>query len=101
MRWMTLLALGCLATASPAEAARRCNEPYAPILKISSPTTYDQLASIRSDVAAFIAASDIYQKCLIDARDTSGKIEANQAVKERLGREFNALLKVAAAGSKS
>jgi hypothetical protein len=101
MRWMCLLVLGCVAVAAPAQAGRRCNEPYAPIIKTDAAVSTDQLASMRSDVAAFIAASDIYQKCLIDTKDTSGRIGANQAVKERLGREFNALLKSSAAGRKS
>lgn len=100
MRWVSLLVLGCFAVAAPADAARRCNAPYAPILKTGSPTTYDQLAAIRSDVAAFLAASDIYQQCLIETKDTSGKLASNQMVKERVGREFNALLKMAAASSK-
>ena len=79
--------------ATPAVVAARCNQPYAPVVKVSTSTDKQALASLRGDVAAFISASDVYQKCLVSQGGSESMIDANQTEKERVGREFNALLR--------
>lgn len=86
------------ALASPAFAAAHCSQPYAPDTKV---TGKEGLTQLRQDVQAFITASDIYQKCLVDAAKSDAGfktqatklVEANQQDKERVGRAFNALVK--------
>jgi hypothetical protein len=93
MRRVLLLSIVGFAIAGPTAAADRCNQPYAPIIKADSSVTVQQIATLREDVKAFIAASDIYQKCLIAKNDISGKIKANQEAKARVAQEFNVLVK--------
>ena len=90
MKMSFLAAAALMALAGP--AAARCNQPYAPVVKITASTTKQDLASLRSDMASFIAASDVYQSCLVGQRGDHGLIDANQAEKERLAREFNTAL---------
>jgi hypothetical protein len=73
-------------------AAARCVQPYAPVVKITVSTTKQDLASLRNDMQSFIAASDVYQACLVAQRAERSLIDANQAEKERLGKEFNSAL---------
>lgn len=94
MRWAVLISLGILAAAPQAYAAKRCAAPYAPVIKSGAPLSKAELATLREDVTAFLAASDIYQKCLMEARDATGRAEVNQAAKERVGRDFNLLVKI-------
>jgi len=55
----------------------------------------------RPIVQAFITASDVYQKCLVEAAKSDAGfktqatklVEANQQDKERVGKAFNALVK--------
>ena len=96
-----LAPIAALAIAGPAQAGERCNQPYAPVIKVDASTTQQQLVTLRGDVTAFIAASDIYQKCLLATNPGSAKLQANQAAKERVGREFNALVKSFKVASKS
>jgi hypothetical protein len=93
VRRILLLSIVGLAIAGPISAAERCNQPYAPIIKADPSTSVAQVATLREDVKAFIAASDIYQKCLVAKNDISGKIKANQEAKARVAQEFNALVK--------
>ena len=91
-----LLSFCCLAIAGPAAAAGHCNQPYAPVIKVTASMTSPQMATLRSDVLAFLAASDVYQKCLsteMISLERDRKLEASQAAKERIGREFNAVVK--------
>lgn len=78
-------------------AAARCSEPYAPVVKITAATTRQDLATLRNDMTSFIAASDLYQTCLVAQHGDPTLAEANQAEKERLGRAFNAALRAFAA----
>jgi hypothetical protein len=94
MRWAVLISLAVLAAAPQAQAAKRCAAPYAPVIKSGAPLSKAELAALREDVTAFIAASDIYQKCLLEAKDPTGRAELNQATKERVGRDFNLLVKI-------
>jgi hypothetical protein len=86
--------------ALPAAAASRCDQPYAPEVRAAANATKEEIATLRDDVQAFIAASDVYQACLsksVSARTTSQRdatnlIAANQKEKERIGKLFNALV---------
>jgi len=86
------------ALASPAFAAAHCSQPYAPDTNV---TGKDGLTQLRQDVQAFITASDVYQKCLVEAAKSDAGfktqatklVEANQQDKERVGKAFNALVK--------
>jgi hypothetical protein len=86
-----LAAATLLALAGP--AAARCNQPYAPTVKVGASATKSDIATLHDDVTSFIKASDIYQKCLIFQKAPSQLIEASQAHKERVAREYNALMK--------
>lgn len=83
----------------PAFAAEtRCTEPYAPEINVSSRTTSEEMQSMRSDTESFVAASDVYQACLLKAAEknpsyapTAKKlIRENQVQKERIGKAYNA-----------
>jgi hypothetical protein len=102
MRWVCLPLLALLLSApQAAQAAKRCNEPYPPVIKPDAAQNREQLAALRNDVAAFLAASDIYQKCLIETKDVTGRIQMNQTDKERVGREFNSLVHTIQVAGKS
>lgn len=90
MKMRFLAAVALLAIAGP--AAARCSQPYAPVVKINASTTKQDVTSLRSDLASFIAASDVYQTCLMAQGSTAG-LSVNQAEKERVGREFNLALR--------
>jgi hypothetical protein len=94
VRSSLLAAAAFMSLAGPALAGGRCSQPYAPVIKINASLTKEDLASLRDDVTSFIAASDIYQTCLIaESRSgvpTDSLIDANQAQKERVGQQFNA-----------
>jgi hypothetical protein len=91
MRTSFLAAAAALVLAGP--AAARCVQPYAPVLKINASTTKQEMMSLRSDMASFIAASDVYQKCLVEQGANRSLLDANQAEKERLAREFNSAVR--------
>jgi hypothetical protein len=99
-----------LASAVPSFAESLCSEPIAPAAIDGSTATGDQIKAALADVKAFLKQSDDYQDCLNrefvakmdDAKknkkdpdpawdaDRKKKIEANQALKEKVGAEFNA-----------
>jgi hypothetical protein len=62
--------------------------------------TKQQIMNLRDDVQTFIAASDIYQACLIKAAKANAAFQqqatklvaANQREKERVGNIFNGLI---------
>jgi hypothetical protein len=94
MRLSILAAAAVIGLAGPALAGGRCSQPYAPVIKASAIVTKQDMMSLRDDVASFIAASDVYQTCLV-AQSKNGVsndnlIDANQAQKERVGQAFNA-----------
>src|SRR5258706_15996405 len=91
MRMSFLAAAALVVLAGPA-AARRCSQPYAPVVKINASATKQEILSLRNDMTSFIAASDIYQSCLIAQRADGALATANQAEKERVAREFNSAL---------
>lgn len=96
MRRFSVLAVtvAALTTAAmSAHAGDRCNEPYAPTIKLSATATKAELAALRSDAEAFLAASDLYQKCLASKGGASElQIHANQALKVKVGVDFNTAL---------
>src|SRR5256885_678011 len=91
MRMSVVVAAALTIVAGPASA--RCVQPYAPVVKINASTTKQDVASLRNDMASFIAASDVYQACLVSQHVDRSMVDANQAEKERVGKEFNAALR--------
>jgi hypothetical protein len=83
---------------SPALAEVRCNQPYAPDIAVGTDMTKEQLSTMRDDTKSFIAASDIYQACLLKAGNANLSfllqaeelISKNQREKLRIGKAFNA-----------
>lgn len=110
LKTFALAAALMLATAVPAAAESVCSEPIAPAPINGATVTMDQLKANLADVKTFLKQSDDYQICLIkelnDAKDaakkaktdvdpalvdgTTKKIQANQALKEKVGAEYNA-----------
>lgn len=84
---ISIVATALIALAAPAQAAR-CNQPYAPTIKLAPNATTQDLERLRGDTVAFIAASDVYQKCLL-ATGGADRISANQALKKKIGAQFN------------
>jgi hypothetical protein len=86
--WICIAALA--AVAGSAHAEPRCTQPYAPVIKASGPATAQELATLREDVKSFMAASDIYQQCVLSRGGANDiRISANQAQKVRVGQQFN------------
>jgi len=97
-------------SAVPALAQSSCMEPIAPAAVDGSTATADQMKGAHDDVMTFIKQSDDYQVCLYkdlndqkaaalkDKKDldpsiepaVDAKVQANQALKEKVGGEFNA-----------
>jgi len=96
MRLSFLAAVALAVLAGPAQAGR-CNQPYSPVIKVSATATPQDMKTLRADVASFIAASDLYQSCLVAQNSEQAKLDANQAEKERIGRQFNTLVQTYAA----
>ena len=86
--------------ASPAFADIRCNEPYAPEIHATASTTNKEIVNMRDDTQTFIAASDLYQACLLKVAEKNSSfaaqakklIDMNQREKTRIGNAYNALL---------
>jgi hypothetical protein len=102
-----------LGMAAPALAdSSSCSEPYPPAAIDGSTATEDQLKAAVKDVKSFIADSDVYQSCLLSdlaqqkreaakSKDKTpldpsivagvdAKLKSNQALKEKVGAEYNA-----------
>ena len=84
-----LTAAAVLALSGP--AAARCSEPYAPVVKAKA--TKEEMEALGGDVKAFLEASDVYQACLVKGKTDTGLIDASQAEKLRVGKEWNAALR--------
>jgi hypothetical protein len=89
-----MVAAALVAIAAPAQAAR-CNQPYPPTVKLAPNATVQDMSTLRGDVTAFLAASDLYQKCLVASGATVGdmKLDSNQALKKKIGLQFNDTLR--------
>ena len=48
-------------------AEKRCAEPYAPDISFTAKSSKQDILQLRDDVVSFLQASDLYQKCLVDA----------------------------------
>jgi hypothetical protein len=99
-----------LASALPAAAQSMCSPPIPPAAVDGSKVTEDQLHANLIDVKTFLKQSDDYQDCVnrewLEARDAAlkakkdldpaitadrdAKIRDNQALKEKVGAEYNA-----------
>jgi hypothetical protein len=98
--------------AAPAFAQDKCSAPIAPVVPNGRTATVSDLVQANKDVVAFIKASDDYQSCLLadlqsqidaakDDKDKKGldpaikkaieaKGDANQKLKETVGKAYNA-----------
>ncbi len=110
LKTLALAAALAIGTAAPALADSTCQEPIAPAAVDGNTATSAQLHAAVVDVKTFIKQSDDYQECLyrdlkaqadqakkdkkdLDptiAADVDAKVKANQALKERVGAEYNA-----------
>jgi hypothetical protein len=83
-----------MALAGQAQAGGRCNQPYAPVIKINASASAHDVATLHDDVQSFISASDVYQQCLIaqGGGDKEARMDANQAQKLKVGQQFNEVL---------
>lgn len=110
LKTLGLVAGLVVASVVPAAAQSMCSEPIPPATVDGSKVTREQLHQNFLDVSAFIKASDDYQDCvngeyrdavlaarkankdldpaITDAHDS--KIKENQALKEKVGAEYNA-----------
>jgi hypothetical protein len=88
-----VVTLTVLSTVVPAaHAGERCSEPYAPTIKLSPTATKQEISTLRTDAEAFLAASDLYQKCMAARGGSELQIHANQVLKQKIGVEFNTVL---------
>jgi len=106
---LALAAALAIGMAAPAMAQSTCQEPIAPAAVDGTTATKEQIRAALVDVKTFIKQSDDYQECLYkDLKDqvdaakkdkkeidpsipaaVDAKVKANQALKERVGAEFN------------
>ncbi|MDB5425453.1 MAG: hypothetical protein JWQ29_2869, partial [Phenylobacterium sp.] len=90
-----------------------CVRPVAPTVAEGAAASLEQLTAVKTEVAAFLAASDAYQTCLVDdltaqraaakaaktklapeaVKANEARLGENQADKERVGASFNAAVK--------
>ena len=80
--------------ALPVLAAPQCDRPSAPQFDATANASPQQLAALRGEVQNFIAASDVYQACLlkIGQEVTIRRIEISQREKMRIGSRFNTMV---------
>ncbi len=96
MKRYVILVGALVSIAGPAPAQDRCKRPYAPTVNVTPATSAGDLERLRGDVKAFLAASDLYQGCLLKGVTTAkekAQLSANQADKVRVGGAFNAAVK--------
>lgn len=110
LKTLALAAALTIGLAAPAFAQSACQEPIAPAAVDGNTATKEQVKAALQDVKTFLKQSDDYQQCLLveldaaklaakkDKKDidpslpaaVDAKVKANQALKERVGAEFNA-----------
>ena len=96
MKNYVILVGAFLSIAGPAPARDRCIRPYAPTVSLTPAASADDLKRVQGDVKAFLAASEVYQSCLVRGTVTAkeqAQLSANQADKVRVGSAFNAAVK--------
>jgi hypothetical protein len=99
--WRTILIAAGVTLVASGAGATTCEQPYAPQVSLSANAGEVAMAQAHDDVQSYIQASDIYQKCLVDAanRDSGFRaralelISSNQQQKQRIGDSFNAAVK--------
>ena len=99
-----LLTMAILGLAGPALGQPRCSKPYAPAVTPNAKTSAKDMMVMRGDVTAFIAAVDVYQTCLSrmpPSLNREALLAASQAEKARVGKEFNAYVRVFKASNPS
>ena len=111
-RGICLLTVAFVMLAAPAFAQDKCTAPIAPVVPNGRTASVSDLVQANKDVVAFIKASDDYQSCLLadlqsqidaakDNKDKKGldpaikkaieaKGDANQKLKENVGKAYNA-----------
>ncbi len=109
LKTIGLVAALVLASAAPALAQSACSEPIAPAAVDGGRASTPQMGAAHDDVVTFLKQSDDYQSCLIRelneakadalknkkdldpaiASSTDAKIQSNQALKEKVGAEYN------------
>lgn len=110
MRRALLVLAASIALTAPAFAGLdQCQEPYAPVLPTPKTVTKESLHKAKDEVLRFISDSDAFQTCMLAVMAVKDKdeklspqqmqqaqraIDENQAEKERVGAEYNALVKV-------
>jgi hypothetical protein len=110
LKTLGLVAALVVASSAPAWAESACSEPIAPAAIDGGTATTAQMNAAHDDVMTFLKQSDDYQVCLLkelsDAKadavknkkdldpsveaGVDAKVQANQALKEKVGAEFNA-----------
>ena len=113
LKTFVLAAAVLLVSALPAAAQSMCSPPIAPAAVDGTKITHEQLLAALADTQTFIKQTDDYQDCvnkelndakaaaLKDKKDLDpslvpahdAKIQASQALKEKVGAEFNAASK--------
>lgn len=88
-----LIILAAVGACSGARAGDRCIEPYAPEIKVPANATKADMENLRADALAFIAASDLYQKCRLAKGDSDDRLASNQALKVKIATQINAALR--------
>ena len=111
-RGICLSTVALVMLAAPAFAQDKCMAPVAPVVPNGKTASVSDLVQANKDVVAFIKASDDYQSCLLadlqsqidqakDNKDKKGldpaikkaieaKGDANQKLKESVGKAYNA-----------
>ncbi len=110
LKTIGLVAALMLASAVPALADSACAEPIAPAALDGNTATTAQMSAAHDDVMTFLKQSDDFQVCVLrefheaqaaalkDKKEldpaigpaADSKIKANQALKEKVGAEYNA-----------
>jgi hypothetical protein len=109
-RGFCLSSIALIMLAAPAFAEEKCSAPVAPVVPNGRTAAASDLVQANKDVVTFIKASDDYQSCLladlqaqIDQAKTNkkdldpaikkaieAKGDANQKLKETVGKAYNA-----------
>jgi hypothetical protein len=111
-RGICLSTIALVMLAAPAFAQDKCSAPIAPVVPNGKTAAAAELIQAQKDVVAFIKSSDDYQNCLLadlqsqidaakDNKDKKGldpaikkaieaKGDANQKLKETVGKQYNA-----------
>jgi hypothetical protein len=95
IRALALSLVFCCFSVTEAPATGRCSRPYAPQIPEGGTASRDEILSARSDTTAFVTASDLYQRCLLQTPTGQNQslAEDNEQEKVRVARDFNNALR--------